>query len=359
MTADQTDPVARDCEVVSRRISVDALAAPGAQHQTEVEPSALGWGSTVVASFQVGRIVSGGAVGHRLGDVEGRRTNVDARGSCRASRRRARRRGRRRSASDPAVAYDAAHGQWLVSTLIIGSNFTALGISRSADGVTWSAPVLAASVPTASLSYDKEWVSCDNASTSRFYGSCYLAYTDLNQFTRRLAVQSSHDGGATWTAPVGAVTAFADNVVGALPLVQPDGTLVIVFQANNNGVYAVRSADGGVTFTAPVGIAPVAEVRRADLRVPSLPTAAVDASGKLFVAWADCGLRPGCTSQDIVFSSSSDGVAWSTPTRVRGDGADVFVPGIAADPSRGGAPRDRQLRAARRVRRRRRRAGSA
>ena len=332
VTADKTDSVAGDCEVVSRRISIDTLVSAGAQHQTEVEPSALGWGSTVVSTFQVGRIVDGGAAGI------GWATSKDAgrtwtSGVLPAVTAAATPPGPAPRASDPAVAYDAAHGQWLISTLIIGSDFTALGISRSSDGVTWSAPVLAANAPNAALAYDKEWVSCDNASTSSFYGSCYLVYTELSRFTPRLALQSSRDGGATWTAPVDAATAYAANVVGALPLVQPDGTLTIIFLANGNGVYAVRSVDGGVSFAAPVGIAPVNELRRTDLRVPSLPTATVDASGKVFVAWADCGLRPSCASQDILFSSSTDGFAWSMPARIPGTGADTFVPGIAADPA--------------------------
>jgi hypothetical protein len=335
VNADQTDSVARDCEVVSRRISVDTLVTPAAQHQTEVEPSALGWGSTVVTTFQVGRIVDGGAAGI------GWATSKDAgrtwtSGILPGVTAAATPPGPAPRASDPAVAYDAAHGQWLISTLIIGSDFTALGISRSSDGVTWSAPVLAANVSVAALSYDKEWVSCDNTSTSRFYGSCYLVYSELSQFTPRLALQSSHDGGATWTATVAAATAYRDNVVGALPLVQPDGTVTVIFQANSSGVYAVRSVDGGVTFTAPVGIAPVVEVRRPEVRVPSLPTATVDASGTMLVAWADCGLRPDCASQDVVFSSSTDGFAWSIPARVPGTGADGFVPGIAADPTAAG-----------------------
>jgi hypothetical protein len=325
VTADPSDSVGKDCEFVSRRISTDTLAATGAQHQTEVEPSAAAWGSTVVAAFQVGRIVDGGAAGI------GWARSADAGRTWRAGILP----GVTSSSSPPGAASrasDPAHGQWLVATLIIGSNFTALGISRSSDGVTWSPPVLAANVPFASLGYDKEWISCDNSSVSRFYGSCYLVYTEINQFTPRLSLQSSHDGGATWTPPTGAVTAYGDNVVGALPLVQPDGALTIVFLGNDSGVYSVRSVDGGVTFGAPVGISALGEVRRRDLRVPSLPTAAVDASGKLLVAWADCTFHPGCVSQDIVLTSSTDGTTWTAPATTLASG-DSFVPGLAADPS--------------------------
>ena len=44
-----------------RRIPTDPFGAGGAAHSTIVEPDAFGWGSTVVADFQVGRFNDGGA----------------------------------------------------------------------------------------------------------------------------------------------------------------------------------------------------------------------------------------------------------------------------------------------------------
>jgi hypothetical protein len=76
VTADLADKVSRDCEFVSRRISADTLATSPGQHQTEVEPSVTGWGSTAVATFQVGRFTDGGAWGNRLGDVDRRRPDL-------------------------------------------------------------------------------------------------------------------------------------------------------------------------------------------------------------------------------------------------------------------------------------------
>src|SRR5262245_26552778 len=63
VSADQADTVTSDCELVSRVISTDSLVAAAGQHQTEVEPSAAAWESTVVATFQVGRFRDGGAAG--------------------------------------------------------------------------------------------------------------------------------------------------------------------------------------------------------------------------------------------------------------------------------------------------------
>jgi hypothetical protein len=332
VTADRGDKISSDCEFVSRSISIDllGLSRVGGQHQTEVEPSAAAWGSTVVSSFQVGRFPDGGAA------AIGWATSADAGRTWRSGilsgvTTATTPPGEAPRASDPAVAYDATHGTWLIATLVLGNGFTALGISRSPDGLSWSTPVSAARLPTKSLAYDKEWLACDNTATSRFHGTCYLAYTDIA--TPRIAVQISRDGGATWSAPVAATSAFAAEAEGALPLVQPDGALTIVFDAGEAGVYSVRSTDGGASFAAPVGIAPLAQTSQPLLRAPSLPTATVDASGRLYVAWADCVFRRGCDGNTIVLTTSTDGTSWTPLVRVPGTGFDSFVPGIAADPA--------------------------
>jgi len=331
VTADPADRVARDCEFVSRRISVDTLtAAPGAQHGTEVEPSVAGWGSTAVATFQVGRFIDGGASGI------GWATSTDAGRTWRSGilpgvTAASTPPGQALRASDPAVAYDAAHGTWLISTLVLGTDFTALGISRAGDGLDWGVPVVAARIATATLGYDKEWIGCDNTSTSRYFGSCYLVYTDIA--TPRLAVQVSHDGGATWGAPVDATDSFGIGAEGALPLIQPDGALTVVFDAQDTGMYAVRSIDGGTTFSPATGISPIRSARQPLLRAPPLPTATVDASGRMYVAWTDCSLRRNCDGDSVVLTTSTDGSTWTALKRVPGTGFDSFVPGIAAHPS--------------------------
>src|SRR5262249_53159614 len=155
----------------------------------------------------------------------------------------------------------------------------------------WSAPVSAAKLATSRLAYDKEWIACDNTPTSARYGSCYLAYTDLAQ--PRIALEVSGDGGATWGAPVTVTSAFGADREGALPPVQPDGTVTVVVLANS-GIYAAHSTDGGATFAPQVEIAPIDEASTALLRAPPLPAATVDLSGRIYVVWADCKFRPGC-----------------------------------------------------------------
>src|SRR4051794_25263557 len=333
VTADLADAISRDCEFVSRRISSDSLTSAGAQHQTQVEPSVAGAGTTAVASFQVGRFADGGAagIGWSTSADSGRTWRSGILPSLTVASKPA---GDAPRASDPAVAYDAAHATWLIATLVLGSNYTGLGISRSNDARSWSAPIFAARFTSNSLAYDKEWVGCDDTSTSSFYGRCYLVYTDIA--TPRVAVQVSGDGGATWGAPVTVTSAFGIDAEGALPLIQPDGALTVVFEAEEVGIYAVRSIDGGATFGLPQGVSAISEAARPFLRAPPLPTAAVDASGRMYVAWADCSLRAGCSGNTIVLSTSTDGVTWTAPTGIPGTGFDSFVPGLAADPAKTG-----------------------
>src|SRR5712691_3749676 len=68
-----------------------------------------------------------------------------------------------------------------------------------------------------------------------------------------------------------------------------------------------------------------------------LPSAAVDASGRVYVVWADCRFRPKCSANDLVLSTSANGTTWSRVTRVPIDpttsGADHFIPGMGVSGS--------------------------
>ena len=218
VSADAGDKVASNCEIVSRRLSVDPYKNTDSQHETAVEPDSVAWGDTVVAVFQIGRRAGGAAanIGTAVSHDDGRTwtraflpgTTVNASPP-----------GPELAASDPSVAYDSVHGVWIVSTLTLeGATRSHIYIARSADGVHWSAPVDAADGPI----LDKEWITCDNGTSSPFQGRCYLEYTDDQK--NIIVSQFSTDGGVTWSAPVraGAV------LVGTQPVVQPNGTLVVV-----------------------------------------------------------------------------------------------------------------------------------
>ena len=335
VTADLADTVAANCEIVSRRLSVDPYANADSQHETAVEPDSASFGSTVVAAFQVGRRANGAAanIGTAVSTDAGRTWQ---RSFLPGTTTNATPPGPETAASDPSVAYDATHRVWLVSTLTIERGFSHVYVSRSTDGKSWSAPVDAVGGPI----LDKEWITCDNGATSPFRGRCYLEYTD-DQSTTTVS-QSSTDGGATWSAPVAA----SGFLVGTQPVVLPNGTLVVVAgdyhgdAALSGSMVALRSTDGGAHFTRSV----VSDLQAADngpMRAISLPSVDVDSSGTIYAVWHDCRFRPGCTRNDIVLSTSTDGLTWTPPTRVAvsdttSSPLSAFITGLAADPSRPG-----------------------
>jgi hypothetical protein len=328
VTADAVDTLASNCEIVSRRISVDPYANTDSQHETAVEPDSFAWGSTVVAAYQLGRRAQGAAanigmaVSHDAGRtwrrslLSGVTVNVG---------------GGDAGASDPSVTYDAVHGQWLVSVLSVRPGDSHIVVARSTDGVHWTNGV-AAEGPV----LDKEWITCDNNAGSPFRGRCYLAYSDDDK--NITASQSSDDGGVTWSAEVSA----GSTLIGTQPVVQPNGTLVVLAgdyrdaRALSGSIVALRSTDGGATFTRFT----VSDLQAASddpMRAISLPSVAADSAGTIYASWGDCRFRPDCTANDIVVSTSSDGMTWSTPTRVPvgtpTSPINAFIPGLAADPS--------------------------
>jgi hypothetical protein len=339
VTADPVDVVASDCEVVSRRVSNDPYRNPESQHQTEVEPDNAAAGSTVVDVFQVGRIFGGGAanIGFATSRDAGRTWR---RGFLPGLTVNSRPAGDFPIVSDPSVAYDALHGTWLVVSLAVAGDRSAVLVSRSADGLTWSLPVVATLAPTLGpLLLDKEWVVCDNGATSPFRGRCYVSYSDFR--TLEISTQVSVDGGATWAAPVGPPDASGRrSMVGAFapgvqPVVEPDGTILNAF-FDQDRLALIRSTDGGVSWSVAITIGPARPGPSVPLRSGPLPVADVGADGTAYVAWTDCGLRSTCDGNDVVVSRSTDGgLTWSAPTRIPTGprSRDYELPGLAVDPA--------------------------
>jgi BNR repeat protein len=334
VSADASDRVASNCEVVSRRVSVDPYGNGDSQHETSVEPDSFSFGSTIVAAFQVGRRAAGAAsnIGTAVSHDAGRTWQ---RGFLPATTLSATPPGPELAASDPAVAYDAVHAVWLVSALTLERGGSHVYVARSTDGRSWSAPVDAAAGP----SLDKEWIACDNSPTSPFRGRCYLEYTDDDRSVS--ASRFSTDGGATWSGAVDA----GPFLVGAQPVIRPDGALVVVSgdyhgdAALNGAMVELRSTDGGATFTRSI-VSDLQSARNSPLRATSLPSVDVDSAGTIYAAWGDCRFRVACSRNDIVVSTSADGVSWSPPARVAlapaSSDASSFIPGLAADPARPG-----------------------
>lgn len=330
VSADATDRVS-NCETVARRLSVDPYSNPDSQHETAVEPDSFSFGSTIVAAFQLGRRSAGAsanigtAVSHDAGRTWQRATLPSLTVNSTPP-------GAESSASDPSVAYDAVHAVWLVGTLTLeGNNNSHVYVARSTDGLHWQTPV---DVQGGSL-LDKDWIVCDNGAASPFRGRCYLEYTDDSK--SQTVSQFSTDGGLTWSAPVRA----GSFLVGTQPVVRPDGTLVVVagdYRGNaglSGSIVALRSTDGGANFARIV----VSDLQAADnspMRAISLPSLDIDSNGTIYAAWHDCRFRASCTRNDMVLSTSADGLTWTAPTRIplapASSTESFFIPGLAADP---------------------------
>jgi len=241
--------------------------------------------------------------------------------------------------SDPSFAYDAAHGQWIIASIAVqedaSGNLLAdqILMSRSSDGLSWGSPIAVVPLENIPPGYDKDWIVCDNTATSPFYGHCYVQWDSINLVL--VSMSTSIDGGLTWQAPLNT----ADMVHGgaAQPLVQPNGTVIVpLAEQLDTHMLAFTSTDGGANWNASTVISTITDHTEAgNLRSGPLPSAEIDAAGTVYLVWSDCRFRTNCSSNDLVLSTSSDGVNWTPPARIPIDPVsstvDLFIPGLAVD----------------------------
>ena len=314
-------------------VIADPYTNSSSQHATAVEPDTLSFGSTLVVTAQQGRFFDGGASGTGFatstdagatftsGPLPGL-TNQPPVGGGTFDR-----------TTDPVVAYDAAHDVWMISSLGLvdepaGPLGAAVVVNRSTDGgLTWGSPVTVSQAPDGA-DYDKNWVTCDNWASSPFFGHCYHTWDDFGDGDRIL-MSTSTDGGLTWSAPV--MTAKRVFGLGGQPVVQRDGDVIVpAANAFETAIIAFRSTDGGETWGDEVVVARARDHGTpGGLRAGPLPSAEIGFSGRAYVVWQDCRFSSGCQVNDIVISTSLDGINWTGPSRVPiNDGADHVLPGI-------------------------------
>lgn len=349
---------ARASTSLATQISSDPFTNSTSQHQTQVEPDTLSFGSTVVSAFQSGRFVQGGgssgiswATSLDAGKTwtTGLLPDITIYTGGTYGR-----------VSDSVVAYDLAHHTWLIVSLAIQTTTTvngstALIVSRSADGLHWSNPVtISASGPH--NNWDKPWVVCDQHPASRFFGRCYAQWDDSGN-NGQIVANFSTDGGQTWSKPVSpAHQTFA--ALGGQPVVQPNGTIIAPTFGSDlttgaSGIYSSMSTDGGKSWTNLMEITPA--LFQLDPGTPafayrggSLPSAEIDANGKVYVAWAGCYFEANCTASfpslgtdDIVLTTTTDGTTWTPLQRIPldpiGSGVEHLTAGLAVDATTGGS----------------------
>jgi hypothetical protein len=320
-------------------ILVDPFGAScPAQHKTVVEPDTYSAGSTIVAAAQTGRFTDGGACDNGFATsttsgaswTSGVLPGITVYTSPPGPYARA---------NDPSVAYDARHNVWLISSIGLDTSLRGAAVlaSRSTNGgLSWTNPVTIAAAGTGQ-DFDKDWIVCDDSATSPFYGSCYAEWDDAGH-GNRLQAAFSRDGGFTWLP---ARTPNA-GVIGGQPVVQPNGTAIMpIDNATETSLGVTISTDGGASWSNVKTITSLTTaVDPGTIRSGPLPSAEIDGAGKVFVTWEDCRFRPGCSSNDLVFTTSTNGTAWTAVQRIPIDPTsstvDHLVPGIGVDKATSG-----------------------
>jgi hypothetical protein len=322
--------------VALTQISSDPFTNADGQHRTEVGPSILQAGSaTIFSAFQAGRSVNGGAAGVGFARSVDRTGHVWHSGFLDGVTVH-RGGGSYTGVSDVAVAYHINYDRWLVSPLATGGpgGTSAVLVSTTQNGgLNWKGPY---TIATGQLA--KNWIVCDNRSRT-FAGRCYAGYSVTNAGDA-LRIHTSFDRGITW----GPARATADSATGLAvgrPVILRDGTVIMPYLAGNGQIRSIRSTDGGATWRSTL----VATVQRhtvaGGLRSSPFPSAQLDNLDVTYVAWSDCRFRAGCAANDIVLSTTTDGLTWTAPRRVpiasTGSQADHFAPGLGVDPGSWGS----------------------
>jgi hypothetical protein len=310
------------------KLSTDTFHNSDSDHHTEVEPDTFAWGSTIVTGFQVARVPDGGGA-----DI-GFATSTDAGKTWTSGYLPGLtdnyKGGSFTAASDAAIAYNAKYGEWLISTLpLTNDDGEAVATSRSTDGIHWSKPIIV----DHSGSDDKNWITCDNTTTSPHYGNCYTEW-DEPELGDVIFMSTSTDGGVTWGPAMN--TGDQASGIGGQPLVLPNGTVVVPISTLSNMI-AFRSTNGGKSWTS-TSVISSQDYRGEDGGLRDgfgMPTAQIDGGGTIYMVWPDCRFRSGCSTDDLVLTTSTNGTTWSKVARIPIDPisstVDHFIPGIGID----------------------------
>ena len=338
------------------QLSTDPYTNSSSQHQTEVEPDVFSYGSTLVSAFQVGRfpVRSGGSdnigwatsTNYGLSWTHGFLPGITIYAGGKFAR-----------VSSPSVAYDARYKVWLIGSqafypLLIGGG-SAQVVSRSTDGLNWDKPVIVTDLGR-KLVLDKNWITCDNSVISPYYGNCYDEF-DSHRQGDLILMNTSTDGGKTWKGAL--TTANRGTGIGGQPLVQPNGTVIVpittllapidetggpsIPNIYHNNVLVFSSTNGGASWGNTSVIQYIfARKVAGGLRANPITSAAIDGSGKIYIVWPDCRFESKCKADDLVMTTSTNGLTWSSVKRIPidgiGSGVDHFIPTLGVDTSTSG-----------------------
>ena len=280
------------------KVSHDPYTGGPAQHATEAEPDTFAFGKTVVSVFQTGRYGDGGSVdtGWATSTDKGKTWThgflpgiTVAEGGTWATGQRPGRRLRRQA---PDVA-------WLPVWSDSSRRRAWSGCQRLDDGITWDDPVMA--VGNDGKSYDKDWIACDNSPTSPHYGNCYVE-VDVTSTGNRSSCPRRPTAGRRGVPrsprpvlrPGSAVNRWSSRTARSWCPTR---------QTSRPNAPSARPT-AATSWTASVLISNISDHEVPGMREEPLPSAEMNADGKIYVVWDDCRFRSGCTSNDIVMSTS-------------------------------------------------------
>src|SRR5260221_7053138 len=266
--------------------------------------------------------------------------------------------------SDPAVAWDNQGRAYAAYMLLAygGGYRTSIVVARSADsGQTWSPlGTVVNNLNNAGLFDDKEMIAVDNTagppSAKSHPGRLYVVW-DQNNIER----VAHSDDGVSWSTTVLPPTGFGSYDIGADVKVGADGTVYVIwnrliFTSGQTGEKIVfsKSVDGGATWSAPVAAVsaallsfgnnnnPPAQDYRGVNAFGSLDIDRNPASpffGTLYIAYCDFPSgTSSCTDLNSYVVRSTDGrVTWSVPVKTNDDSgtASQFFPWLSVDQSDG------------------------
>jgi len=335
--------IALDPRVASNlRLGDDPPALP-ANFRAQAEPHitrAPNDPDFLVATFQEGRFVNGGAVdcGYSVshdGGLSWTRALIPNLTTASG--------GTYDRATDPVAGADH-NGFAYLNTLGLRNGQVSDGtvlVSRSVDGGnTWGNPLVAYQPPNTSLFPDKNWMAVNSFANTASSGRVVVTFTLFSNTGGRAAPIMrvlSDNGGTTWS---GAAFVHPANyeVQGSQPVFLPDGKLAIIYWNFNatddfgdDFLEAVVSNDGGVTFGSPKFITNVNIYDHPNVRDGAfLPSGTTDrTTGHLYVVYqARLNGAP-----RVLFTKSTDaGTTWSAPIPISDNpaAAGVLNPAIAA-----------------------------
>lgn len=250
---------------------------------------------------------------------------------------------------DPVVAADR-HGRFYSASLVTQTGFTAIGVSYSDDGVTWSQPTIVTEVDKSiSTAFDdKEWLAVDDTG-GPFDGNVYVFWQKMEKLPSAPSIiyfARSRDRGLTWDEPM-PLTAPAYSGTSLID-VGPDGEIYVIYMRAGEGYLSRVSWDGGASFSEPLQLIPPTAlaggpVDGTAIRFPGFPHLVVDRSdgphrGNAYFVHLMNSRRPdGTSAKAIGVSRSIDrGLTWSAEREISASSAgDAFFPMAAVDRSTG------------------------